>query len=130
MHLTLIIPVFFLYPQHATSDLISHYDEETPISSHLADMFPLSSSENKERRPEWDKKGEYFVPNLVVYAITHKKRLLKAGKKMSLLDIFAAAKGKGGEVDGLEIKNGCVSLAVLPKGEIESRWVEEFKAAR
>jgi len=130
MHRTLIIPVFFLYPQHATSDLISHYDEDTPISGHLTDMFPSSSSENTERRPEWDKNGEYLAPNLVVYAITHKKRLLKVGKKMCLLDVCAAAKGKDGEVDGLEIKNGCISLVVLPKGEVESRWVEEFKTVR
>jgi hypothetical protein len=92
-------------------------------------MFPSSSTENMEK-PEWDKKGEYLAPNLVVYAITHRKRLLKVGKKMSLLDVCKAAKGKDGETDGLEVKNGCISVVVLPKGEAESRWVNEFKATR
>ena len=93
-------------------------------------MFPPSSAENLERRPEWDKKGEYLAPNLVVYAITHKKRLLKVGKKMSLLDLCDASKGKDGQPDGLEVKNGYLSVVVLPKGSVERRWVEEFKATR
>ncbi|KAF8591342.1 hypothetical protein K439DRAFT_995991 [Ramaria rubella] len=126
----LVIPVFFLYPQHATSDLISQYNETVPFSDHLFDMFPSSNSENKERRPDWDKNGEYLAPNLVVYAITQKKRLLKVGKKMTLMDLCGAAKGKDGQVDGLELKNSCLSVVVLPKGEVERRWVEEFKTAR
>ncbi|KAF8528683.1 hypothetical protein JB92DRAFT_2862117 [Gautieria morchelliformis] len=126
----LVIPVFFLYPQYATSDLISHYDETVAFSSHLHDMFPTSNTENPERRPEWDKKGQYLAPDLVVYAITHKKRLLKVGKRMSLLDLCDASKGKDGQSDGLEVKNGCLSVAVLPKGEVERHWVEEFKATR
>ena len=93
-------------------------------------MFPSSTADNPERRPAWDKNGEYLAPTLVVYAITHKKRLLKVGKKMCLLDLCSASKGKDGQPDGLEVKNGCLSVVVLPKGDVESRWVEEFKATR
>ena len=93
-------------------------------------MFPASSTENTERRPEWDKHGEYLAPDLVVYAITRKRRLLKVGKKMSLLDLYGASKGKDGQIDGLEVKNGCLSVVVLPKGDVEKHWLEEFKATR
>jgi Cns1/TTC4 Wheel domain len=128
--MTLVIPVFFLYPQYATSDLISHYAETVPFSTHLDDMFPPSNTENIERRPAWDKQWEYLAPDLVVYAITHKKRLLKVGKKMNLLALCNASEGKHGQPDGLEVKNGCLSVVVLPKGEVERRWIEEFKATR
>ena len=129
-HATLVIPVFFLYPQYATSDLISHYDETVPFSSHLNDMFPTSNTENAERRPEWDKEREYLAHDLVVYAITHKKRLLKVGKNMNLLELCNASKGKDGQSDGLEVKNGCLSIVVLPKGGVERHWIEDFKATR
>ncbi|KAF8529157.1 hypothetical protein BU17DRAFT_37747 [Hysterangium stoloniferum] len=124
----LVLPVFFLYPQHATSDLISHYHENVPPSHHLEEMFPASTSENIERRPEWDKNGQYIAPNLMVFAITHRRRLLKVGKKMTLLDVCNAAKSKDSGVDGLELKNGCLSFVILPKGEVERRWIEDFKA--
>ncbi|KAJ8481730.1 hypothetical protein ONZ51_g5828 [Trametes cubensis] len=60
-HNTLILPVLFLYPQYATSDLISHFQEDTPFSAHLSAMFPPNAPQ-----PEWDKKGEYVDGNLVV----------------------------------------------------------------
>ncbi|KAJ3723363.1 40S ribosomal protein S7 [Lentinula raphanica] len=123
---SLIFPVFFLYPQYATSDVIPEYVEDTPFSAHLENMFgstvpPL----------EWDMKRQYRVGNLVVYAMTRGKRLLKVGKKMSLRDVFNASKEKEGETpDGLELKDNCLTFVVLPKGEEEAKWVEEFKATR
>jgi small subunit ribosomal protein S7e len=123
---TLIIPVFFLYPQHATSDIISHFTEDTPFSAHLTVMFPPQAP-----APEWDKKGEYVDGKLVVYAMTLRKRLFKVGKKMTLIDVCKAAKGKEGEPrDGLEVKDGCLTFVVLPKGDAEKKWVEDFKATR
>jgi Cns1/TTC4 Wheel domain len=122
----LIIPAFFLYPQHATSDIISHFAEDTPFSVHLTAMFPPQAP-----APEWDKNGEYIDGQLVVYAITLRKRLLKVGKKMTLTDVCKAAKAKAGEPrDGLEVKDGCLTFVVLPKGDVEKRWVEDFKMNR
>jgi len=125
-HRTLIIPVFFLYPQHATSDIISHFAENTTFAALLTTMFPPQAP-----APEWDKNAEYVDGQLVVYAMTLRKRLLKVGKKMTLGDVCRAAKGKDGEPrDGLEIKDGCLTFVVLPKGEGEAKWVEDFKKIR
>ncbi|GBE79596.1 hypothetical protein SCP_0207960 [Sparassis crispa] len=77
---TLIMPVFFLYPQYATSDVVSHFVEDTPFSAHLAVMFPPQAPP-----PEWDTKHEYVDGQLVIYAMTHRKRLLKRDLKISKL---------------------------------------------
>lgn len=123
---TLILPVFFLYPQHATSDIIPNFVESTSFSAHLGAMFPPSAP-----APEWDKKGEYVDGKLVVYAMTMRKRVLKVGKKMTLSDVCKAAKEKEGEPrDGLEVKDWCLSFVVLPKGEVEQKWVDDYKKAR
>ncbi|KIJ70455.1 hypothetical protein HYDPIDRAFT_105183 [Hydnomerulius pinastri MD-312] len=123
---TLILPVFFLYPQYATSDVISHFAEDTAFSAHISQMFPPQTPP-----PTWDQKQEYTANNLVVYAMTRRKRLLKVGKKMTLRDVCNAAKEKEGDpVDGLEIKDGYLTFAVLPKGEEETKWVDEFKRTR
>ncbi|KZT12778.1 40S ribosomal protein S7 [Laetiporus sulphureus 93-53] len=120
---TLIVPVFFLYPQYATSDVISQFVEDTAFSSHLAAMFPPEAPP-----PEWDNNHDYVADRLVVYATTHHERLLKVGKKMTLKGVFNAARAKEGEpVDGLELKDGCLTFVVLPKGDVEQKWVEEFK---
>ncbi|EGO01608.1 hypothetical protein SERLA73DRAFT_85379 [Serpula lacrymans var. lacrymans S7.3] len=122
----LIFPVFFLYPQYATSDVISHFAENTHFSAHLILMFPPGAP-----APEWDKKGEYVVSDLVVYAMTHRKRLLKIGKRMTLRDVCNATKEKDGDAkDGLEIKDGCLTFVVLVKGDVEKNWVDEFKKTR
>jgi len=123
---TLILPVFFLYPQYATSDVIAHFIEDTTFSTHISQMFPPEAP-----APTWDEKLEYKASNLVVYAMTRRKRLLKVGKKMTLRDVCRAAKEKeGGPVDGLEMKDGYLSFAVLPKGVEEEKWVDEFKRTR
>ncbi|KAF5363738.1 hypothetical protein D9756_000603 [Leucocoprinus leucothites] len=124
---TLIVPVFFLYPQYATSDVITDFIESTPFTAHLEAMFPPNAPP-----PEWDKDNEYINGRLTIYAMTHRKRLLKVGKNMTLLDVCNAAKAKAGEPkDGLELKDGCLTFVVLPKGtDVEKKWVEEFKATR
>ncbi|KAG6378430.1 40S ribosomal protein S7 [Boletus reticuloceps] len=104
---TLIFPVFFLYPQYATSDVIAHFVEDTTFYQ------------------------EYTANNLVVYAMTHRRRLLKVGKKMTLRDVCKAAREKDVEpADGLEIKDGYLTFAVLPRGSEEQRWVDEFKRTK
>ncbi|KAG2356973.1 hypothetical protein BDR07DRAFT_1453261 [Suillus spraguei] len=116
---TLIIPVFFLYPQYATSDVITHFVEDTTFSTHILQMFPPQAP-----APSWDKAGQYIANSLTVYAITRRKRLLKVGKKMSLRDVCNAAKAKEGEPDdGLELKDGCLTFVVVPKGEVEQNWL-------
>ncbi|KAJ7781596.1 hypothetical protein B0H16DRAFT_626423 [Mycena metata] len=123
---TLIIPVFFLYPQHATSDVIPEFVEDTPFAAHLSTMFPPQTPP-----PNWDVKREYVDGQLVIYAMTHRKRLLKVGKKMTLRDVCTAAKAKDGEPrDGLEVKDGCLTFVVVPKGDVEKKWIEEYKSAR
>lgn len=118
--------MFFLYPQYATSDVIPEFVESTPFSAHIATMFPPNA-----QPPEWDPKGEYVDGRLVIYAMTHRKRLLKVGKKMTLRDLCNAAKSKAGEPsDGLEVKDGCLTFVILPKGEVETKWVEEYKRTR
>lgn len=124
--MTLVFPVFFLYPQYATSDVIAHFMEDTTFYAHISQMFPPQAP-----APTWDEKKEYIASNLVVYAMTHQKRLLKIGKKMTLLDACRAAKEKEGDArDGLEIKDGYLTFAVLPKGDEEQKWVDEFKCRR
>ena len=47
---------------------------------------------------------------------------------MSLRNVYKAAKAKEGQpMDGLEVKDGCLSFVVMPKGDVEKKWVEEFK---
>lgn len=123
---TLIFPTFFLYPQYATSDVISEFIEDTPFTAHVINMFPPQAAP-----PDWDKNGEYIDGKLVIYAMTHRKRLLKVGKKMTPRDIFEASKAKDGEpVDGLELKDGYLTFIILPKGPVEQKWIEEFKGTR
>lgn len=81
--------------------------------------------------PDWDQHGEYIDGRLVIYAITYRQRLLKVGKKMTLRDVFKASAAKEGEPkDGLELKDGCLTFVVLPRGEEEQKWVEAFKQTR
>ncbi|KAN0140231.1 hypothetical protein V8E53_002127 [Lactarius tabidus] len=126
---TLIIPVFFLYPEYATSDVVPDFVEDAEFGAVLATMFPPGAP-----APSWDVDGRYVVGSLVVYATTRKKRLLKVGRKMTLRDVCRAAGGTtaGGTnvEDGLEVKDGCLSFVVVSKGEAEQKWVEEYKSTR
>ena len=122
---TLIMPVFFLYPEHATSDVIPEFVEDTTFGAHLAVMFPPGAPTSSLQPYKDD-------GSLVVYATTRQKRLLKVGRKMTLRDVCRAAGGgcadrKG---NGLEVKDGCLSFVVVPKGEAERKWVEEYKSMR
>ena len=129
----LILPVFWMYPQHAQSDFIPDCHEDTPLSTYLSTMFPRSLVGSLP----WDTGREYWDANLHVYATTRKKRLLKLGKKLSLREVmdqaFQTGQGQGQGVadrDGLVMSDGVLSLVVLPKGEAETRWVEQFKLHR
>jgi hypothetical protein len=116
---TLIFPVHFLYPQHAVSDTVPDFHEDASFGEHLSAMFPPNAEP-----PNWDKAGEYVNGRLSIYAATSKKRLLKIGKKMTLRDVIREA-GKDG--DGLELQGGCLAFIVVPRGEVETNWIAEFK---
>lgn len=88
-------------------------------------MFPPSAE-----APTWDANGEYVVGKLAVYAVTYSQRMLKVGMRLTLRDVFKAAKPKEGERDGLELRDGYLTLVVLPKGDVEKAWIDEFKKTR
>jgi tetratricopeptide (TPR) repeat protein len=121
-HDTLIFPVHFLYPQHATSDTVPDFHESASFGEYLIAMFPPSAEP-----PDWDKTGEYVNGRLSIYAATGKKRLLKIGKKMTLRDVIREA---GKEGDGLELQGGCLAFIVVPRGEVETNWITEFKKCK
>lgn len=123
---SLIVPVYLEYPEYGTYDVIPEFVEDTAFSAHLDMMFPPQG-----QAPAWDKKEEYVAGKLVVYASTKRKRLLKVGKNMSLRDVCNAAKAKEGDpLDGLELSDGHLTFAVVPKGDYEKQWIEEFKKLR
>ncbi|CCF52699.1 hypothetical protein NDA14_002244 [Ustilago hordei] len=131
----LVIPVFFIYPQHAQSDFISDYHEDTSLSTYLSIMFPLKDL----GKLPWDTRREYHETNLRVYASTKRKRLLKIGKKLTLRQVMhhafkQADQGRGQDSlehrDGLVMRDGVLSLLVVPKGTAEEEWVASFKAER
>lgn len=124
----------FLYPQHNQSDFISDFHEDTPLGPHLDQVFPAQARGSLP----WDPKGEYVSSNLTTYASTKRMRLLKCGRALSLREVLdqgaSEEKGADGRVskrDGVVLKDGILSLVVLPKGsEAEKEWVERFKKTR
>ncbi|KAH8118482.1 hypothetical protein DFH11DRAFT_1502486 [Phellopilus nigrolimitatus] len=122
---SLVLPTFFLYPQYSQSDVVPNFHEDTTFSDQLSNMFPPNAP-----APDWDMRREYAIGKLAVYAITHSKRLLKVGMKMTLRDLCNTAKLKDGKPDGLDLRDGYASFVVVPKGKAEQEWVNEFKSSR
>ncbi|KAE8210730.1 hypothetical protein CF327_g5442 [Tilletia walkeri] len=145
---SLIFPVFLLYPQYNHSDLITHFHEDEPIGARLDIVFP-----EDEPRQAWDQRGEYVSKKVVVYTSTRKRRLFKVGRGLTLRElmdkgaqepsstttILAGRKAPTKEEqrkareerDGLILKDGMLSLVVLPKdSEAEKEWVAKFKRER
>lgn len=96
-------------------------------------MFPSSPSSGEVPWAGWDTKREYYTSNLVVYVETRHRRLLKVGKDLTLREVlakgFRAAAG-GVPKDGVVLKDGLLSFVVLPKGQEERKWIEDFKQKR
>ncbi|TKY88478.1 hypothetical protein EX895_002466 [Sporisorium graminicola] len=131
----LVLPVFLMYPQHAQSDFIPDFHEDSTLTAYLSTIFPRDQLGSLP----WDSRREYYDDNLNVYATTRKQRLLKLGKKLTLRQVMDqafkeadTAKGEDGvkDRDGLVMRDGILSLVVVPKGEAENKWVGEFKAQR
>lgn len=123
-----------MYPAHKTSDLITRFHEDTTFYDQLEVMFPLDAAgQHGGEWADWDRAHEYYCDNLVVYAETRCKKLLKVGRGLTLRDVMAkaAALPNVGEYkDGLVMSDGLLSFVVLPKGSTEKAWVEEYKKSR
>ncbi|KAK4685604.1 tetratricopeptide repeat protein 4, partial [Tremellales sp. Uapishka_1] len=133
LHHPLIFPVFLLYPQHNTSDLITHFHENTSFDDQLAVIFPASASSSDGNPPwsDWDKRREYYTDNLSVYVETAQRRLLKVGKGITLREVLEKGQlGKAGQKDGVVLRDGLMSFVVLVKGKEEKEWIEHFKKMR
>lgn len=65
-------------------------------------------------------------------------RLLKIGPKLTLADVFlrtgvmVPSPNKSAEEvqDGSELRDGCLSFVVVPKGDVEQAYIEDFKARK
>ncbi|CAD6961497.1 unnamed protein product [Tilletia laevis] len=142
----LVLPVFLLYPQYNHSDLITHFHEDETIGARLDVVFP----EDGTPPQAWDRKGEYLSKKLVVYASTRKRRLFKVGRGLTLRELMdkgfeepVSSKKTNAlptaeeqrlarmERDGLVMKDGLLSLVVLPReSQAERDWVAKFKKER
>ncbi|KAF2857965.1 TPR-like protein [Piedraia hortae CBS 480.64] len=105
---TLHFPVLFLYPREAQSDLVKAVTEEESLGPHLELMLP----------PPWDTAGAYHPDNVDCYMETRPGGLIKAGKKVKLLQLL-----KRGPVD---IVDGLVKVYVVPRADVAA-WIEDFK---
>lgn len=105
----LSLPVLFLYPLDAQSDLIKAVAEDESLAQHLAYLLP----------PPWDAGSAQYLPEQVeCYMETTAGGLIKAGKKLSLLKLLGG--GKVAVVDGL------VRVNLVPKDRA-SDWIREYK---
>ncbi|EYE97138.1 HSP70/90 family co-chaperone CNS1 [Aspergillus ruber CBS 135680] len=108
---TLEFPAVFLYPTDAQSDFIKAFSEMHSIEDHLDYIFPLP----------WDTKKEYTIDNVECYMQTVTGGLIKAGKKLPLLQILS-----GGKV---EVVDELVTIYVVPTSKT-GRFISEMKARK
>ncbi|KAL3444661.1 hypothetical protein BJX65DRAFT_283051 [Aspergillus insuetus] len=93
---TLEFPTVLLYPMDAQSDFIKAFSEMHSIEDHLEYIFPLP----------WDSKKEYTMDSVECYMDTHTGGLIKAGKKLPLLQILSGSK--------VEVVDELVRIYVVP----------------
>lgn len=93
---TLEFPTVLLYPVDAQSDFIKGFSEMTSVADHLEYIFPLP----------WDTKKEYTIDNVECFMQTTTGGLIKAGKKLPLLQVLG-----GGKV---EVVDELVTIYVVP----------------
>lgn len=108
---TLVFPVMFLYPMDAQTDFIKAFSEMDCIVDHLEYLLPLP----------WDGKGDYQVNTVDCYMETTTGGLIKAGKKLPLLQILS-----GGKV---EVLDELVKIIVVPVKKSKD-FIEQFKARK
>ncbi|KAL4749010.1 hypothetical protein BDW72DRAFT_179106 [Aspergillus terricola var. indicus] len=108
---TLEFPTVLLYPMDAQSDFIKGFPEATSIEDHLEYIFPLP----------WDSKKEYTVKNVDCFMDTYTGGLIKAGKKLPLLQILS-----GGTV---EVVDELVKIYVVPSAK-SKEFIAAMKARK
>ncbi|CEO59740.1 Putative TPR repeat protein [Penicillium brasilianum] len=104
-------PAVFLYPMDAQSDFIKGFSELHSIVDHLEYIFPLP----------WDTKKEYTINNVECFMQTVSGGLIKAGKKLPLLQILS-----GGKV---EVVDELVKIFVVPLSKTGA-FIAEMKARK
>ncbi|KAL2869791.1 HSP70/90 family co-chaperone CNS1 [Aspergillus lucknowensis] len=108
---TLEFPAVLLYPMDAQSDFIKAFSETHSIEDHLEYIFPLP----------WDAKKEYTVQSVDCYMDTHTGGLVKAGKKIPLLQILSGSK--------VEIVDELVRIYVVPTAK-SKEFIATMKARK
>jgi Cns1/TTC4 Wheel domain len=104
-------PAVFLYPMDAQSDFVKGFSELHSIADHLDYIFPLP----------WDTKKEYTIDNVECFMQTVSGGLIKAGKKLPLLQILS-----GGKV---EVIDELVRIFVVPIPKTGA-FIAEMKARK
>lgn len=105
---TLVFPVMFLYPMDAQTDFIKAFSEMDCINDHLEYLLPLP----------WDTNHEYQVSTVDCFMETVTGGLIKAGKKLPLLQILS-----GGKV---EVVDELVRIVVVPRQKTQ-KFIDEYK---
>lgn len=108
---TVEFPAVFLYPMDAQSDFIKAFSEMNSITDHLDYIFPLP----------WDTKKEYTINNVECFMQTVSGGLIKAGKKLPLLQILS-----GGKV---EVIDELVRIFIVPSAKTGA-FIAEMKARK
>ncbi|KAJ5902789.1 hypothetical protein N7495_003317 [Penicillium taxi] len=104
-------PTVMLYPMDAQSDFIKGFSELSCIEDHLEYLFPLP----------WDTKNEYSLGNVECFMQTVSGGLIKAGKKVPLLQILT-----GGKV---EVVDELVNIFVVPISKTGA-FIADMKARK
>lgn len=108
---SLSLPVMFLYPLHAQSDLVKACREDESLGQHLQYILPTP----------WDTGQEYVARDVECYMETIQGGLIKAGKNLSLLRLLASGK--------VAVTDRLVKVNVVPKVKAAG-WLEVFKQRR
>jgi hypothetical protein len=95
----------------AQSDFIKGFSEMHSIVDHLDYIFPLP----------WDTKKEYTISNVECFMQTVSGGLIKAGKKLPLLQILT-----GGKV---EVVDHMVRIFIVPTSKTAA-FIAEMKARK
>ncbi|EIM19250.1 TPR-like protein [Wallemia mellicola CBS 633.66] len=117
-------PANILYPISPVGPMAEHIAGFSTLSTFNDQLHPMLNPP-----PPWDEAGEYAGQAAVsVYVATEQGKLLKVGMGLTLSKVLAAAsKGKSSQQDGIPLLEGAFNFIVLPKGDKEKKWVEEFK---
>ncbi|KAL4963125.1 HSP70/90 family co-chaperone CNS1 [Aspergillus stella-maris] len=108
---TLEFPTVLLYPMDAQSDFIKGFPEATSIDDHLDYIFPLP----------WDTKKEYTKGNVECFMDTCTGGMIKAGKKIPMLQILSGSK--------VEVVDELVRIYVVPSGK-SKEFIAAMKARK